>query len=255
MDVNVLINGDCISEIKKLPENSVDLIFADPPYNLQLDKNKVLYRGNGTKIVSVKDEWDSFGSFEDYDSFSEAWIKECQRVLKPTGSFWVIGSYHNIFRIGKILQDLDFWILNDVIWIKKNPLPQMSGTRFCNAHETLIWAQKKRNGQYTFNYELMKQINNEKQMRSDWSFSICLGPERLRHKNGDRVHSTQKPEKLIERIILATSNKGDLILDPFAGSGTTLAVAKKHERNWIGIEKERKYFPYIEKRLAKVIIE
>src|SRR3989338_7700582 len=162
MDVNVLINGDCISEIKKLPENSVDLIFADPPYNLQLDKNKVLYRGNGTKIVSVKDEWDSFGSFEDYDSFSEAWIKECQRVLKPTGSFWVIGSYHNIFRIGKILQDLDFWLLNDIIWVKKNPLPQMSGTRFCNAHETLIWAQKNRNKGYPFNYELMKKINNGK---------------------------------------------------------------------------------------------
>jgi len=252
MDVNVLINGDCISEMKKIPDNSVDLIFADPPYNLQLDINKVLYRRNGTKIVSVKDKWDSFSSFEEYDTFSEAWIKECQRILKPTGSFWVIGSYHNIFRIGKILQDLNFWILNDVIWVKKNPLPQMNGTRFCNAHETLIWAQKKKNKEYTFNYELMKRVNNGKQMRSDWLFSICLGPERLRHGNGDRVHSTQKPENLIERILLATSNENDLVLDPFAGSGTTIAVAKKHGRKWIGIEKDKKYIPHIKKRLSKI---
>src|SRR3989338_3545606 len=255
MGPNRLINGDCISAMGKISDNSVDLIFADPPYNLQLDKNKILYRRDGSKIVSVKDEWDSFKTFEDYDNFSEAWIKECKRILKPTGSFWVIGSYHNIFRVGAIMQDLGFWLLNDIIWIKKNPLPQINGTRFCNAHETLIWAQKERSPKYTFNYELMKKINNDKQMRSDWYLPICLGNERLRDKNGGRVHSTQKPERLIERIILATSNKGDLILDPFAGSGTTLAVAKKHERNWIGIEKERKYFPYIEKRLAKVIIE
>lgn len=246
---NKLIIGNCIEELRKLPENSVDLIFADPPYNLQLDKNKILYRRNGTKIVSVKDSWDSFSSFEEYDNFSKNWIKECKRVLKPSGSFWVIGSYHNIFRIGKILQDENFWILNDIIWVKRNPLPQIHGVRFCNAHETLIWAQKEKNKSYTFNYELMKTFNEDKQMRSDWYFSICLGSERLRDEKGDRIHSTQKPEALIERIILATSNEGDLVLDPFAGSGTTGAVAKKLKRHWILIEQDEKYKEHIENRI------
>ncbi|MCK9596792.1 site-specific DNA-methyltransferase [Candidatus Pacearchaeota archaeon] len=237
--VNKIIVGDCIEELKKFPDNSVDLIFADPPYNLQLRGD--LWRPNQTKVDAVNDNWDKYESFEHYDGFTLAWLEECRRVLKENGTIWVIGSYHNIFRVGKIMQDLGFWILNDILWIKTNPMPNFKGTRFNNAHETLIWASKNKDSKFTFHYKGMKSYNDDKQMRSDWYIPICLGNERLKGKDGDKVHSTQKPEALLYRIILSTSNQKDIILDPFMGSGTTGAVAKKLGRNFIGIEKEKKY--------------
>ncbi len=248
--LNKIIKGDCIEILKKFPDNSVDLIFADPPYNLQL-KNE-LWRPNQTKVNAVTDKWDKFSDFKEYDKFSEEWLNECRRVLKKNGAIWVIGSYHNIFRVGKIMQDVGFWILNDILWIKTNPMPNFRGTRFNNAHETLIWASKHKNSKYTFHYKTMKAFNDDLQMRSDWHIPICNGKERLKDENGNKIHSTQKPEALLYRIILSTSNLGDIILDPFMGSGTTGAVAKKLGRNFIGIEKEDKYIEAANKRIAEV---
>jgi DNA modification methylase len=234
--LNKIIKGDSIEVLKKLPDNSVDLIFADPPYNLQL--NGDLWRPNQTKVDAVNDEWDKFTSFEKYDKFCEAWIKECKRILKKDGSIWIIGSYHNIFRVGKIMQDVGLWVLNDILWIKTNPMPNFKGTRFNNAHETLIWASKEQNSKFTFHYKTMKAFNDDLQMRSDWYIPICNGGERLKDEKGNKAHSTQKPEALLYRIIISTSNPGDVVLDPFMGSGTTGAIAKKLGRNFIGIERE-----------------
>jgi DNA modification methylase len=247
---NKIILGDCIEELKKLPENSVDLIFADPPYNMQLQGE--LWRPNQTKVDAVDDDWDKYDSFKQYDEFTEAWLKECRRVLKENGAIWVIGSYHNIFRVGKIIQDLGYWILNDVIWMKTNPMPNFKGTRFNNAHETLIWASKKQGSRYKFHYKSMKAFNDDKQMRSDWYIPICLGNERIRI-NGEKAHSTQKPEELLYRIILSTSDVGDIVLDPFMGSGTTGAIAKRLKRKYIGFEKESKYKKIAEDRINKVV--
>ncbi len=243
---NKIINGDSLKELKRIPDETFDLVFADPPYNLQL-KNK-LTRPDRSKVNAVNDKWDQFESFKKYDEFTYAWLSECKRILKKNGAIWVIGSYHNIFRVGTAIQNLGFWILNDVIWNKKNPMPNFRGTRFTNAHETLIWASKSENSKYTFNYQSLKCLNDDLQMRSNWDLPICNGTERLK-KNGKKVHSTQKPEALLHRILLATSNKDDLILDPFLGSGTTATVAKKLSRNYYGIEKEKSYFKAAEQRL------
>ncbi len=234
-----IIFGNCLRELKKIPNKSFDLVFADPPYNLQIGKK--LTRPDSSKVNGVNDKWDHFDSFEDYDVFCISWLRECKRVLKDNGSIWVIGSYHNIFRLGYHLQNLNYWILNDIIWRKKNPMPNFRGTRFTNAHETLIWASKSKKSKYKFNYQSLKCLNDDLQMRSDWTFPICNGKERLK-KNGKKVHSTQKPEALLHRIILATSNKGDTIFDPFIGTGTTAVVAKKLGRKFCGIEKEKKYY-------------
>jgi DNA modification methylase len=248
--LNIISEGDCIKILKNIPDNSIDLIFADPPYNLQLQND--LYRPNiQTKVNAVNDKWDKFASFEEYDKFSQEWLKECRRVLKDNGTIWVIGSYHNIFRIGKIIQDLGFWILNDVVWIKQNPMPNFKGTRFNNAHETLIWAAKSSKSKFTFHYKGMKVFNDDKQMRSDWYIPICLGNERLKI-NGEKVHSTQKPEALLYRIILSTSNINDTVLDPFMGSGTTGAMAKMLKRNFIGIENNSSYIKFANERIEKI---
>ena len=246
--LNKIIRGDCIEVLKKLPNNSVDLIFADPPYNLQLQGE--LWRPNQTKVDAVNDDWDKFVSFEDYDKFSQEWLKECRRVLKEDGTIWVIGSYHNIFRVGKLMQDVGFWVLNDVLWIKTNPMPNFKGTRFNNAHETLIWASKNKDSRYTFHYKTMKAFNDDLQLRSDWYIPICNGGERLKDSEGNKVHSTQKPEALLYRIIISTSNPNDVVLDPFMGSGTTGAIAKKLGRNFIGIEKEEDYIKFANERIA-----
>ena len=243
---NKIINGDSLKELKKIPDETFDLIFADPPYNLQL-KNE-LSRPDRSKVKAVNDKWDKFESFKSYDKFTLDWLTECKRILKKNGTIWVIGSYHNIFRVGSNIQDLGFWILNDVIWNKNNPMPNFRGTRFTNAHETLIWASKYERSKYTFNYQSIKCLNDDIQMRSTWNLPICNGKERLKD-NGKKVHSTQKPESLLHRIILASSNKNDFILDPFLGSGTTAVVSKKLGRNYFGIEKEKNYFDAAKKRL------
>jgi len=247
---NKIINGDCLVELKKIPDKTFDLVFADPPYNLQL-KNK-LTRPDSSEVNAVDDKWDQFESFEKYDEFTISWLKECKRILKKNGALWVIGSYHNIFRLGTAIQNLGFWILNDVVWNKNNPMPNFRGTRFTNAHETLIWASKNQKSKYTFNYQSLKCLNDDLQMRSNWNLPICSGGERLK-KNGKKVHSTQKPESLLHRILLASSNRGDYILDPFLGSGTTAVVAKKLGRICFGIEKENKYFNAAKQRLNKTI--
>lgn len=243
---NKIINGDSLKELKKIPDETFDLIFADPPYNLQLQNS--LVRPDRSKVNAVNDKWDQFDSFKTYDKFTTDWLSECKRILKKNGSIWVIGSYHNIFRVGKIVQDLGFWILNDVIWNKNNPMPNFRGTRFTNAHETLIWASKNKKSKYTFNYQSMKSFNDDLQMRSTWSLPICNGKERLKN-NGVKVHSTQKPEALLHRIILASSNKNDFILDPFLGSGTTAVVSKKLGRSYCGVEKEKIYYEAAANRL------
>jgi len=248
---NKIINGDSLKELKKIPNETFDLIFADPPYNLQLKKE--LSRPDRSKVDAVNDKWDQFESFKSYDEFTFEWLKECKRILKKNGTIWVIGSYHNIFRVGTAIQNMGFWILNDVIWNKNNPMPNFRGTRFANAHETLIWASKNEGSKYTFNYQSLKCLNDDLQMRSTWNFAICNGKERLK-KNGKKVHSTQKPESLIHRIILASSNKNDFILDPFLGSGTTAVVSKKLGRNYFGIEKEKYYFDAANKRLENTNI-
>jgi len=247
--INSIIQGDCIELLKKMPDNSVDLIFADPPYNLQL--NGELYRPNQTKVDAVNDEWDKFDSMQAYDDFCKQWLSECHRVLKNTGSIWVIGTYHNIFRVGAIMQNLGFWLLNDIIWIKTNPMPNFKGTRFNNAHETLIWATKSKNSNYTFHYHSMKVMNDDLQMRSDWFIPICSGEERIK-VNGKKAHSTQKPAELLYRVILSTSNIGDLILDPFSGTGTTAAVAKRLGRRFIAFEREPFYIEVANDRLSKI---
>ena len=250
---NLLIHGDALSALSHVPTASVDVIFADPPYNLQLRVTD-LRRPNDTVVAGVTDAWDSFGSFAEYDSFTRAWVEACRRVLKPSGSFWVIGSYHCIFRVGTILQDAGFWLLNDVVWVKSNPMPHFRGVRFTNAHETLIWAKRDEAARnVTFNYQEMKALNGGKQMRSDWHLPICGGRERLRDETGRKVHSTQKPEALLERVIRSTSRLGDVVLDPFAGSGTTGAVAQRLGRRWIMVEREATYCDVIAARLSAVV--
>jgi DNA modification methylase len=249
--MNAILQGDCIEEMKKFPDNSVDLIFADPPYNMQL-KN-ALYRPNSTKVDGVDDEWDKFSSFAAYDDFCAAWLQECRRILKDTGSIWVIGSYHNIFRVGNIMLNLGFWILNDVTWHKTNPMPNFLGTRFTNATETLIWCSKgEQRKKYAFNHKMMKRYNGGKQMTSVWQIGLCVGDERLKGADGKKAHSTQKPEELLKRVILSTTKPGDIVLDPFFGSGTTGAVAKKLKRQFIGIEKDPEYVALAKKRIDSI---
>jgi len=247
LPVNQVLEGDCISVLQRLPAESVDLIFADPPYNLQLHQK--LWRPNLTLVDGVDDAWDQFGSFAEYDAFTAAWLSACRRVLKRTGTLWVIGSYHNIYRVGARLQDLGFWILNDVVWIKSNPTPNFRGVRFTNAHETLLWAQKERGAPYTFNHHAMRALNDDLQMRSDWVLPTCIGRERLR-LNGQKAHATQKPEALLYRVLLASTNPGDLVLDPFFGTGTTGAVAQRLNRRWIGIERDPHYAALARRRIA-----
>jgi len=245
-----IVQGDCVELLKSLPDNSVDLIFADPPYNLQL--NGELYRPNQTKVDAVDDEWDKFESNKAYDNFTTAWLTESRRVLKKTGSIWVIGTYHNIFRVGAIMQDLNFWLLNDIVWVKTNPMPNFKGTRFNNAHETLVWATKSKDSNYTFHYHAMKVMNDDLQMRSDWLIPICQGEERIK-VDGQKAHSTQKPEELLYRVILSTSNVGDIVVDPFSGSGTTAAVAKRLKRKFLAFEREEFYINVANERLKKII--
>ena len=240
LPLDKILIGECIAKMNSLPEGSIDCIFADPPYNLQLSGE--LRRPNDSVVDAVDDDWDKFDSFSDYDAFSKAWLQAARRLLKPNGTIWVIGSYHNIYRLGAQLQDLGFWMLNDVVWRKTNPMPNFRGKRFTNAHETLIWCAKDQTARnYTFNYDAMKALNDDLQMRSDWLFPICSGPERLKQDCGRKTHPTQKPEALLHRIILAASNKGDVVLDPFLGSGTTAATAKRLGRNFIGIEQDEAY--------------
>jgi len=245
---NEILQGDCIEWMNALPEKSIDLIFADPPYNLQLGGD--LTRPDHSKVDGVTDNWDKFASFEAYDKFTREWMTAARRVLKDTGAIWVIGSYHNIFRVGATLQDLGYWMMNDVVWRKTNPMPNFRGTRFTNAHETLIWATKsEKQKKYTFNYDAMKALNEDVQMRSDWVLPICTGGERLKDEDGAKAHPTQKPESLLHRVLLSTTNPGDIVLDPFFGTGTTGAVAKKLGRNFIGIERETSYIDAAKTRL------
>ncbi len=251
MLLNSIINGDCLEELKKIPDCSVDLIFADPPYNMQLKND--LYRPNNTKVDGVNDDWDKFASFEEYDKFCIDWLKECKRILKDTGTIWVIGSYHNIFRVGNIMLNLGYWILNDITWYKTNPMPNFLGTRFTNATETLLWCSKgELYKKYTFNHKIMKRYNGGTQMTSVWQIGICIGNERIKGDDGKKIHSTQKPEELLKRVILSTTKKGDIVLDPFFGTGTTGAVAKKLKRNFIGIEREKKYVDVAKERIDNI---
>lgn len=245
-----IIEGDCIATMRALPAGSVDMIFADPPYNLQL--NDGLQRPDHSDVDGVTEAWDRFELMASYDQFTRDWMSAAHRLLKEDGSMWVIGSYHNIFRVGTILQDLGFWILNDVIWRKSNPMPNFRGRRFTNAHETLIWAAKSKDARYTFNYEAMKRLNDDLQMRSDWHLPICSGGERLKNAEGRKAHPTQKPEALLHRVIMSSTKPGDQILDPFFGSGTTGAVAKRLGRRWIGIEQDAAYISYARKRLDTI---
>jgi len=250
LPLNRVLTGDCVAEMARLPERSVDLVFADPPYNLQLQS--ALRRPNDSLVDAVDEAWDKFADFASYDAFTRAWLAAAQRLLKDDGTLWVIGSYHNIFRVGSILQDLGFWILNDIVWRKTNPMPNFRGKRFTNAHETMIWAAKGREQRrYTFNYEAMKALNDDLQMRSDWLLPICSGAERLK-QDGAKAHATQKPEALLHRVLLAASEPGQVVLDPFFGSGTTGAVAKRLGRAFIGIEREAKYVALAEARIARV---
>ncbi|NNU79113.1 site-specific DNA-methyltransferase [Halovulum dunhuangense] len=250
LPLDQIIAGDCIEAMRGLPDNSVDLVFADPPYNLQLKGE--LHRPDNSRVDAVDDAWDQFSSFAAYDAFTRAWLTEARRVLKPDGAIWVIGSYHNIFRVGAALQDAGFWILNDVVWRKTNPMPNFRGKRLTNAHETLIWAGKSDASKYTFNYEALKSLNDGVQMRSDWLLPICNGGERLKDANGDKAHPTQKPEALLHRVLVASTKPGDVILDPFFGTGTSGAVAKRLGRHWIGIEREDSYRKVAAARIAKV---
>ena len=250
--VDTIIQGDCLEALKGLPDKCVDLVFADPPYNLQLEG--ALHRPDNSKVDAVDDHWDQFDSFAAYDAFTKAWLSECRRVLKDDGTLWVIGSYHNIFRVGSTLQDLGFWLLNDVIWRKSNPMPNFKGTRFANAHETLIWAAKSRGQRrYTFNYDALKTANDDLQMRSDWLLPLCTGHERLKNEDGDKLHPTQKPEALLHRVLMASTKPGDIVLDPFFGTGGTGAVAKRLGRRFIGIEREEAYAAAARARIDAVI--
>lgn len=250
LDLDVILPGDCIEVMNSLPEGSVDLIFADPPYNLQLRGD--LRRPDNSRVDAVDDHWDRFASFAAYDEFSRAWLAAARRLLKPNGAIWVIGSYHNIFRVGANLQDAGFWILNDVVWRKSNPMPNFRGKRLTNAHETLIWAAKSDQSKYTFNYEAMKSLNEGVQMRSDWVIPLCTGGERLKNAAGEKAHPTQKPEALLHRVLIATTKPGDVVLDPFFGTGTTGAVAKRLGRHFIGIEREAEYRAAATARIASV---
>ena len=250
LPLNQILAGDCIEVMRSLPEASVDLIFADPPYNLQLRGD--LHRPDNSKVDAVDDAWDQFASFETYDRFTRDWLAAAQRLLKPNGAIWVIGSYHNIFRVGAAMQNAGFWILNDVVWRKSNPMPNFRGKRLTNAHETLIWASKSEAGKYTFNYEAMKALNEGVQMRSDWVIPLCTGHERLKDAAGDKAHPTQKPEALLHRVLVATTNPGDVVLDPFFGTGTTGAVAKMLGRDFIGIEREEGYRAVAQDRIDRV---
>lgn len=250
LPVNTIIEGDCIELMRGLPDESVDMIFADPPYNLQLGGD--LYRPNNTKVDAVDDDWDKFDDFDAYDRFTRDWLKEARRILKKDGTIWVIGSYHNIFRVGTALQNMGFWVLNDVVWVKTNPMPNFKGTRFTNAHETLIWCSKSQDARYQFNYEAMKALNDDLQMRSDWTLPLCTGQERLKNADGQKAHATQKPEALLYRTLLAATEPGDIVLDPFSGTGTTAAVAKKMGRRFIGLERDPEYAKVSRKRLAGI---
>ena len=246
LPLNQILGGDCIQIMNSLPAGSVDLIFADPPYNLQLKGD--LHRPDNSRVDAVDDHWDQFSSFAVYDAFTRDWLAAARRLLKPDGAIWVIGSYHNIFRVGAELQNQQFWIMNDVIWRKSNPMPNFRGKRLTNAHETLIWASKAEGAKYTFNYEALKSLNEGIQMRSDWNLPICTGGERLKDAEGGKAHPTQKPESLLHRVLVGTTNPGDVVLDPFFGTGTTGAVAKMLGRDWIGIEREAAYREVAERR-------
>ena len=250
INLDEIYQGDCVEIMNSLPEKSVDIVFADPPYNLQLRGD--LFRPNLTLVDAVDDNWDQFGSFQEYDHFSYQWLTAARRVLKDNGTIWVIGSYHNIYRVGSIMQNLGFWILNDVVWVKTNPMPNFRGVRFTNAHETLLWCKKSENQKkYTFNYHSMKSMNDEKQMRSDWELALCTGSERIQ-VNGEKLHTTQKPEALLYRILLSSTNPGDIVLDPFFGTGTTGAVAKKLGRRFVGIEQEGSYVAGARSRIDSI---
>jgi len=252
--LNSIINGDCVEVMKKIPDKSIDLIFADPPYFMQT--SGILHRADGTgNFKGCNDKWDMFKDYNEYDHFTIDWLKECKRILKDDGTIWVIGGFQNIYRVGFIMQNLGFWILNDIIWSKPNAAPNMLGTRFKNSHETLLWCSKSKNSKFTFNYKTMKFLNNNVQDKSVWNISITIGKERIRLKNGEKVHNTQKPENLLRKIILSSSKPNDIVLDPFMGSGTTGAVAKMLTRNWIGIEKEEKYINVAEQRIKNVLPE
>ncbi len=250
LPTDTILTGDCVKIMNSLSAKSVDCVFADPPYNLQLQGD--LHRPNNSKVDAVDDHWDQFESLKTYDKFTREWLSATQRLLKDDGSIWVIGSYHNIFRLGYIMQDLGFWILNDVIWRKSNPMPNFRGRRFCNAHETLIWAAKSQDSKYRFNYDAMKSLNEDKQMRSDWYLPLCTGEERIKGDDGLKAHPTQKPESLLARVLMASTQKDDVILDPFFGTGTTGAVAKKLGRHFIGIEREKKYARVAKERIAAI---
>jgi modification methylase len=250
LPLDQILQDDCIAAMARLPAGSVDMVFADPPYNLQLGGD--LFRPEGGLVDAVDDDWDKFATFAAYDEFTRAWLGEARRILKPNGTLWVIGSYHNIYRVGAALQDAGYWILNDIIWRKSNPMPNFRGTRFTNAHETLIWASRSEDSRYTFNYRAMKALNDELQMRSDWLLPICSGGERVK-EGGAKAHPTQKPESLLYRVMLACTNKGDVVLDPFFGTGTTGAVARRLGRHWIGIEREKRYVRVARERIDSTL--
>jgi modification methylase len=251
LPLDSILMGDCIAEMARLPDKSVDMIFADPPYNLQLGGD--LFRPEGSRVDAVDDEWDKFESLTTYDNFTRDWLDQARRILKDDGTIWVIGSYHNIYRVGSLLQDADFWILNDIVWRKTNPMPNFRGTRFTNAHETLLWCAKEEKARYTFNYRAMKALNDDLQMRSDWLLPICSGGERVKGEDGGKAHPTQKPEALLYRILLACTKPGDVVLDPFFGTGTTGAVARRLGRRWIGIEREPAYVKVASDRIASTL--
>jgi modification methylase len=251
LSTDIILQGDCVETMRALPRESIDLVFADPPYNLQLQGD--LHRPNNTRVDGVDNEWDKFDSFKTYDDFTKDWLSAARDALKPDGAIWVIGSYHNIFRLGATLQDMGFWILNDIVWRKTNPMPNFRGRRFTNAHETLIWASKSEKSKYCFNYEAMKSLNEDLQMRSDWTLPLCTGAERLKGDDGAKAHPTQKPESLLYRVLLSSTKRGDVVLDPFFGTGTTGAVAKRLGRHYIGIERDDSYIEAATKRLAAIV--
>ena len=242
--------GDCVELMNAMPEGSVDMVFADPPYNLQLEGE--LHRPDNSRVDGVDADWDRFSGFKSYDEFTHAWLSAARRVLQPNGTLWVIGSYHNIFRVGAILQDLGYWILNDIVWRKSNPMPNFRGRRFTNAHETMIWAARDKDAKYRFNYEAMKTLNDDLQMRSDWTIPLCTGAERLKNAQGKKAHPTQKPEALLYRTILSSTDVGDMILDPFFGTGTTGAVARMLDRRYVGLERDEDYAALAKERLAGI---
>ena len=247
---NRIFQGDCAEAMNALPEGCVDMVFADPPYNLQLEGD--LLRPNNSKVDAVDNDWDQFDSFAAYDAFTENWLKGVRHALKPDGTVWVIGSYHNIFRVGRIMQDMGFWILNDVVWLKTNPMPNFRGRRFTNAHETMLWCSRDQKSKYRFNYEAMKNLNDDLQMRSDWTLPLCTGKERLKQEDGQKAHPTQKPEGLLHRVIMSSTEVGDVVLDPFFGTGTTGAVAKKLKRTYVGMEQDEEYVRIARERISKV---